>query len=146
MESVNFLINIRYFLFYQILFLVLVKRRRPGRVDWAGVLLRGGWWWMYSLKVTQVVWRKEGSKGMQISTQPGSGSSGTGQQGDTEPSSKLEFLYFDINKVSKAKIRPITCYCIYHNIAWHYYKQTLRQLSPTECNRDGFFQGFLAAC
>ena len=54
---------------------------------------------------------------MQISTQPGSGSSGTGQQGDTEPSSKLEFLYFDIDKVSKAKIRPITCYCIYHNIA-----------------------------
>ena len=38
---------------------------------------------------------------MQISTQPGSGSSGTGQQGDTEPSSAIEFLYFDIDKVPK---------------------------------------------
>ena len=53
---------------------------------------------------------------MQISTQPGSGSSGTGQQGDTEPSSAIEFLYFDIEKVPKAKIRPIAFYCIYCNI------------------------------
>ena len=53
---------------------------------------------------------------MQISTQPGSGSSGTGQQGDTEPSSAIEFLYFDIEKVPEAKIRPIAFHCIYCNI------------------------------